>query len=91
MRDYFAQALAYYNKLLSDGVCPEQARIILPQSMYSEFIETASLAGYARLANLRLERSAQKEIQEYAGLVSRLIEPIFPASWKALVSCNLSE
>lgn len=86
MRDYFAQALTYYNKLLRDGVCPEQARIVLPQSMYTEFIETASLAGYARLANLRLERSAQKEIQEYAGLASRLIEPLFPVSWKALVS-----
>lgn len=84
MREYCAKALEYYNYLLEIGVCPEQARLILPQSMYSEFIETASLSGYARLVSLRIAPDAQKEIQGYAQLISNLIEPVFPASWKAL-------
>jgi thymidylate synthase (FAD) len=73
-----------YNALLEQGVCPEQARIILPQSMYTEFIETASLAAYARLCNLRRDMSAQKEIREYAEAVVTLLEPKFPVSWVAL-------
>ncbi len=78
-------AKAYYQALLAEGVAPEQARMILPQSMYTEFIETASLAGYARLANLRLEPAAQREIQDYARLMVALIAPRFPVAWKSLV------
>jgi thymidylate synthase (FAD) len=52
--------------------------------MYTEFIETASLAAYARLCKLRLDPNAQKEIQEYAKVLSELIEEKFPMSWKAL-------
>jgi thymidylate synthase (FAD) len=85
MRTYTKNALAYYNNLLEIGVCPEQARMMLPQSMYTEFIETASLAGYARLVDLRLDGAAQKEIRDYAQFISDLIEPLFPVSWKALL------
>jgi thymidylate synthase (FAD) len=74
-----------YTALLKEGVCPEQARMVLPQSMYTEFIETGSLAAYARLCNLRLDPSAQKEIREYADAVVKLLEPRFPVSWKALI------
>lgn len=86
MREFVAQSVAYYNRLLKQGVCPEQARLILPQSMYTEFIETASLAGYARLAGLRLAANAQREIGVYASLVSHIIEPKFPVGWKALMT-----
>ena len=79
------KALYIYKALLEQGVCPEQARMVLPQSMYTEFIETGSLAAYARLCNLRLDPGAQKEIREYADAVVRLLEPKFPVSWKALV------
>jgi thymidylate synthase (FAD) len=82
------KALELYNYLLEQGVCPEQARIVLPQSMYTEFIETASLAGYARLVDLRLDSSAQKEIRDYAQIISSMVEKIFPVSWRALVKYN---
>jgi thymidylate synthase (FAD) len=85
MQEYFIRSREYNNYLLSIGVCPEQARIVLPQAMYNEFIETASLYGYARLANLRLDSSAQKEIFYYAKIISEIIEPYFPVSWNALV------
>ncbi|MBY0353815.1 FAD-dependent thymidylate synthase [Candidatus Babeliales bacterium] len=85
MHEHVAKAVEYYNHLLSIGVCPEQARIILPQSTYTEFIETGSLAAYARLVKLRDEATAQKEIQDYARRVSELIEPHFKVSWKALM------
>ncbi|MFA6527102.1 MAG: FAD-dependent thymidylate synthase [Candidatus Babeliales bacterium] len=88
MKAYTEQALEYYNQLLDRGVCPEQARMILPQSMYTEFIETASLAGYARLVQLRAEATAQREIQIYAGHISSIVQTVFPVSWKALLKNN---
>lgn len=80
------QALQTYKELLDSGVAPEVARGILPQSMYTEFIETGSLAAYARLCHLRLGADAQKEIRMYAGLVNDILEAAFPVSWKALQS-----
>lgn len=86
MAEYMEKSVSYYNQLLAAGVCPEQARLILPQSMYTEFIETASLAGYARLAGLRLAPNAQREIGLYAGMVAQLVEPCFPIGWRALMT-----
>jgi thymidylate synthase (FAD) len=74
-----------YNKLLENKVAPEVARMILPQSMYTEFIETASLYAYARLCKLRLGGDAQVEIRRYAKGVSALLEKAFPVSWAALM------
>jgi thymidylate synthase (FAD) len=73
-----------YKFLLESGVCPEQARAVLPQSMMTEFIETGSLAAYARLYKLRSDPTAQREIQELAACVGNLLAEKFPISWKAL-------
>ena len=78
--------VATYDTMLEKKVAPEIARAILPQSMYTEFIETGSLAAYARLCGLRLDPHAQKEIQDYAQAVCSLLEPLFPVSWKALMA-----
>ena len=76
--------LELYETLLQKGVAPEIARSILPQGMYTEFIETGSLAAYARLCQLRLDPGAQREIQEYARAIETLLLPHFPVSWGAL-------
>jgi thymidylate synthase (FAD) len=73
-----------YKNLLDLKVAPELARGILPQSMYTEFIETGSLSAYARLCNLRLDPHAQFEIQQYAQAVSDLIQTKFPVCWASL-------
>ena len=77
-------SLEAYDELLKLGVAPEIARTVLPQSMYTEFIETASLAAYARLYKLRTSPDAQREIQKYAHEIGKLLEDKFPVSWKAL-------
>lgn len=86
IKSHSDSTLELYNTLLSKGVCPEQARIVLPQSMLTEFIETGSLAAYARLYKLRSDPTAQREIQELAERVGKLIEEKFPVSWKALTA-----
>jgi thymidylate synthase (FAD) len=78
------QALDTYKFLIDSGVCPEQARMTLPQSMYTEFYETGSLAAYARLAKLRLDPHAQKEVRQYAHAVSEIMGELFPVSWAHL-------
>jgi len=55
--------------------------------MYSLFFETGSLGAYARICNLRLDTSAQKEIREYATAIHQLMTERFPISWDAL-SCK---
>ena len=77
-------AVRTYEALLAAKVAPEIARTVLPQSMYTEFIETGSLAAYARICALRLDPTAQKEIQVYASFVDQLLSKAFPHSWKAL-------
>jgi thymidylate synthase (FAD) len=74
-----------YDSLLAANVAPEMARSILPQGMYTEFIETGSLAAYARLCGLRLDPSAQVEIQTYANAIHELMKDKFPVSWVALM------
>lgn len=75
-----------YSEMIIEGVAPEQARLVLPQAMMTEWYWTGSLAAYARFANLRLDPHAQKEIQDLAKMVSDVIEPLFPYSWEALTS-----
>ncbi len=79
-------AMDFYDKLLKVGVAPEVARSILPQGMYTEFIETGSLAAYARICQLRLDPHAQKEIQDYAQAISNCLREAFPVSWSALTA-----
>jgi thymidylate synthase (FAD) len=84
IQDINDRATETYEQLLEMGVAPEVARTVLPQGMYTEFIETGSLAAYARLCNLRLDPSAQWEIRQYADAVCTMISAAFPVSWKAL-------
>lgn len=83
---YTAMLSELYGELLTRGVCPEQARMVLPQSMYTEFVETGSLAAYARLYSLRSSKEAQKEVRLYAEAIGKIISPLFPVSWEALTN-----
>lgn len=85
MEESIRKSVDVYNHLLKQGVCPEQARMVLPQSMMTEFIETGSLAAYARLCHLRLGPDAQKEIQDVARMVSNAMAIAFPESWCTLM------
>lgn len=76
--------ISLYKDMIEDGVAPEQARMILPQSMMTEWIWTGSLLAYARFYNLRSKPDAQKEIQIIADKVDKIMSVIYPVSWNAL-------
>ena len=73
-----------YEQLLRRGVCPEQARIVLPQSMMTEWYWSGTLYAFARVCNLRCKPDAQVETQMVADQIDKLAEDLFPYSWEAL-------
>lgn len=77
--------LNLYNEMIADGVAPEQARMILPQNMMTEWIETCSLAAAARACKLRLDQHAQAETREVAEKIDAIAKAHFPVSWAALM------
>lgn len=74
-----------YEYLLSQGVCPEQARMVLPQSMMTEWYWSGSLYAFARVCKQRLDSHAQKETQTVATDIARLCREKFPVSFHALM------
>jgi len=77
-----------YSDMIKAGVAPEQARMVLPQSMYTSYWITGSLAAFARMVKQRSDAHAQVEIQELASMVDQVIRPLYPVSWSALVDTN---
>lgn len=78
-------AVKLYNEMLSSGVAPEQARMVLPQSMMTSYYVTGSLAAFARAYKQRIEPHAQKEIQDLAVQWDEIIRPLYPHAWSAMV------
>lgn len=79
------QALDWYMDMLEYGVCPEQARMVLPLNTMTEWVWTGSLYAFARVCNLRLDPHAQKECRDVAKMIGNSMEKLFPVSWQALV------
>lgn len=84
-QDHLMHVKILYESLLEDGVAPEQARMVLPQSMMTSYYVTGSLAAFARAYKQRIDPHAQKEIQDLAVQWGDIISPLYPVSWKALV------
>lgn len=76
--------LGLYKQQLAEGVCPEQARGILPQSMLTEWYWSGSLDAFADMCNLRCKPDTQFETQIVANLISKSMSTFFPVSWEAL-------
>jgi thymidylate synthase (FAD) len=73
-----------YNDMIYKGVCPEQARAILPQTMITQWMWTGSLYAWSRMFKLRIDPHAQREVQSYAQQVGDIATKYFPLSWNAL-------
>ena len=78
------EARSLYNDLLEDGVCPEQARMVLPQSMMTEWYWSGSLYAFAKMCHLRLKDDSQYETRLVAEQVEDIMMQLYPVSWEAL-------
>jgi len=86
MQMFYKGMVSHYNHLLANGVCPEQARMVLPQSMMTEWYWSGSLYAFARVCKLRLDPHAQKETREVAQWIADYSIKLFPVSWPALMN-----
>jgi thymidylate synthase (FAD) len=82
---YFVDMGEYYRDLLSDGVAPEQARMVLPQSTMTEWYWSGSLDAFADMCKLRCKEDTQYETRLVADQISKEMKQLFPVSWEALV------
>lgn len=82
--EHVEQSEKLYNLAMLNNVAPEQARIFLPAyAMYVRWRWTISLAGMLNFLQQRIAHDAQKEIQAYAQATFKLIEPLYPETFKA--------
>ena len=84
--DACEQMIEQYNWMIGLGVAPEQARMVLPQSMYTEWYWSGSLDAFANMAKLRLKDDTQEETRLIAKQISEQMEAKFPVAWKVLVN-----
>ncbi len=82
--EYNNNCLSLYKSLLEDGVAPEQARMVLPQSTMTEWYWSGSLDAFADMCNLRCKSDTQAETRVVAQQIDRKMIEIFPVSWDAL-------
>lgn len=84
---FIFEATELYNDMIENGIAPEQARMVLPQSMYTSYYTTGSLAAWARAYKLRSDEHSQKEIRDLADQWDNIIRgiPELKYSWSALV------
>jgi len=80
---WYRQFVAYEN-LINNGVCPEQARMVLPQSMMTEWYWSGSLDAFADMCNLRCSGDTQLETRLVANQICDSMKELFPVSWFAL-------
>lgn len=80
-----------YIQMLEDGVCPEQARFILPQGAIVNWIWTGNLVSFANFYNKRTDPTAQKEVKHLAEQLGLLVKDLFPVSWEALTNKDNSK
>ena len=78
------KAIQLYEDMIQTGICPEQARFVLPQGCEVNWVWTGSLYAFANFYNQRSDSHAQKEIQDLAEEVNKIIAPLYPVSWAAL-------
>lgn len=83
---FISEATELYNDMIRNGIAPEQARMVLPQSMYTSYYVTGSLAAWARAYKLRIDSHSQKEIQDLAKQWGNILGsiPELKYSWAAL-------
>ena len=73
-----------YESMLKKGVCPEQARMVLPQNTMTEWYWSGSLDAFSDMCNLRCKEDTQFETSQAAQCISQAMSNLFPLSWEAL-------
>jgi thymidylate synthase (FAD) len=79
-------ALDLYNQMLNKGVCKEQARMVLPQNMYTEYYGTTNLNNAFKFLYLRLDKHAQWEIIKVAEAMLEILVKAYPYATQVFIN-----
>jgi len=80
----YYRSFSIYNELLNAGICPEQARMVLPQSMMTEWYWSGTVFSFAKMCSLRCKDDTQAETRVVADAIDEEMENLYPISWEAL-------
>jgi thymidylate synthase (FAD) len=81
---FIKESLSIYNAMLKDGISPEMARMVLPQSMQTTWIWSGNLLAFHHVYKERIAEGAQLEAKHFAKELGVILEQLFPVSFKAL-------
>jgi thymidylate synthase (FAD) len=86
----FGKIQEAYTRLLFEHkhnpeLCPEQARMLLPQNMMTTWIWSGTLGAFCDMLKLRLDKHTQEETRQVASLIAAEIKWYFPASYTAII------
>ena len=85
VKSIYERAATMYDLLITKaGVAPEQARMVLPQGMFTEWFWTGSMSAWARICKLRISDDAQAESKGIAKMIDKECVKLWPISWSAL-------
>ena len=79
---YLLEVERVYETMIQTGMAKEQARVVLPLSQYTEVYWTASFQAIMNFIDLRDEKTAQWEIQQYAKCLKEMMYDIYPETVK---------
>ena len=88
VKEYNKICINYYQRMIAAGIAPEQVRMVLPQSMMTEWYWSGSLDALADMCNLRCADDTQYESRLVADQISAEMSKLFPVSWAALMENN---
>jgi len=85
VKSVYERAATMYDLLITKAsVAPEQARMVLPQGMFTEWFWTGSMSAWARICKLRISDDAQAESKGIAKMIDKECVKLWPISWSAL-------
>ena len=80
LKKHHEECLSFYNNMIKAGVCREQARAVLPQSLYTEYYGTVNLNNLLKFIDLRTHEGAQWEIQKVAEACLEIATDLWPVT-----------
>ena len=75
-----------YTELLDSGVANEQARMVLPVGLYTQYFWTVNLRALLNFLNLRNADNAQWEIRQYAIAIEEQLKKLVPVTYDSWIA-----
>jgi thymidylate synthase (FAD) len=78
LQRFYSEMYALYESMIAEGVAKEQARIVLPLALYTQFYWAVNARSLMNFLMLRLDVHAQLEIRLYAQAIKTMFQEKLP-------------